>query len=132
MLNSPVVVSVPQVEELKRQLSEKTDELNAVLGTSREEMWDRDLIHLRDQIQAEWTKQEKEEDEARKVRANKKKQAEVKERIVCSCFRCYCLRLIVAGHFWLVLLYSLSSVLLASLPLSLSLSLIFSKPNLPQ
>eukprot|EP00392_Amoebophrya_sp_AT5.2_P010870 g10937.t1 len=68
-----------KVEELKRQLSEKTDELNAVLGTSREEMWDRDLIQLREQIQAEWTKQEKEEDEARKVRANKKKQAEVKE-----------------------------------------------------
>ena len=62
-------LSQENVDKMREELRQKGGELQGVQSTSIEEMWDGELNSLRNQIEAEWDAQAKEENEAAKLRA---------------------------------------------------------------
>jgi len=65
---------------MKRQLKEKTAELEVIQGTTVEQMWDTDLISLRQNIVTEWEKADKDELAARQVKAERKAKDDGKKK----------------------------------------------------
>lgn len=57
---------------MKKQLKDKSDELNVIRNTTCEQMWDTDLVELRQNVCTEWEKADKDELAARQVKAEKK------------------------------------------------------------
>lgn len=70
-----------KVEELKKQLKEKSAELVQISKTTRESMWDEDLKKLRGEVEAVWDEDEQEEKKARIVAKDNRKKQQVQHKV---------------------------------------------------